>query len=99
MAADDGTATLLANEIVVTHQRVDSNIADSDLRWQVDVSSVTLQRTSNGASGTWTGTIDAPADGTPRRLVITEHEPALAGDPVPIRGVEVVHVDVVDLPA
>jgi hypothetical protein len=99
MAADDGTSGLLANEIVVTHQRVDSNIADSDLRWQVDVSSVTLQRISNGASGTWTGTIDAPAGGTPRRLVIAEHEPAFTGGDVPITGVEVVHVDVVDLPA
>ncbi len=68
MDADDGTAALLANEFVVTHQRADATIADTDLRWRVDVSEVALQRVANGAAGTWTGTIDAPADGSPRRL-------------------------------
>ena len=97
MSADDGSADLLTNEVVVTHQRVDSAIADKDLRWQVDVSAVRLQRVANGATTTWSGTIDAPDDGTPRRLVIAEHEPALTGDEVPIAGIEVVHIDVVDL--
>ena len=97
MSADDGSADLLTNEVVVTHQRVDSAIADKDLRWQVDVSAVRLQRVANGATTTWSGTIDAPDDGTPRRLVIAEHEPALTGDEVPTAGIEVVHIDVVDL--
>ena len=61
------------------------------------MSAVRLQRVANGATTTWSGTIDAPDDGTPRRLVIAEHEPALTGDEVPTAGIEVVHIDVVDL--
>ena len=97
MDADDGTATLLANEFLVTHQRVDATIADPELRWRVDVSKVALQRVANGAAGTWTGTIDAPDDGSPCRLVIEEHEPALVGGAVPVAGTEVVYTDVVEL--
>ncbi len=99
MTADDGTATVLTNKIVVTNQRADPSIADSDLRWQVDVSSVPLQHSAHGPVGTWTGTIAAPADGSPRRLVVTEHEPALTGSAVALVGTEAVHVEVVELPA
>ena len=99
MAADDGTADLLANEVAVTHQQIDATIADADLRWRIDVSTVTLQRLTSGAAGTWTGTIGVPADGTPRRLLIEEREPALVGGDVPITGSEVVYTDVVEFSA
>ena len=97
MSADDGTAALLANELVVTHQRVDATIVDPDLRWRVDVSTVALNRVANGAAGTWTGTIGAPADGSPRRLLIEELEPALVGTAVPVVGTEAVYTDAIEL--
>ena len=98
MSADDGTAALLANELVVTHQRVDATIVDPDLRWRVDVSTVALTRVANGAAGRWTGTIAAPADGSPRRLLIEELEPALVGTAVPVVGAEAVYTDAIELP-
>lgn len=97
MAADDGTGSLVANEFVIVHQRADPSIADADLRWQIDVSSVTLQRVGDGEAGRWTGTIAAPIDGGARRLVIEEREPALTGGDSPVVGSEVVYTDVVTL--
>ena len=92
------TCSIVANEFVVIHQRADPSIADVDLRWQIDVSSVTLQRVGDGEAGTWNGTIDAAPDGGPRRLVIEEREPALTGGDSPVVGSEVVYTDVVTLP-
>jgi hypothetical protein len=99
MDADDGAGALLVNEVEVTHQRADPDIADDLLRWQLDVESRTLLRSSDGSAATWTGAIDVPADGSPRRLVLTEREPALFGDGVPVVGSEVVYTEVVDVGA
>jgi hypothetical protein len=98
MTADDGTATLLANELVVTHQRADAAIVDADLRWRIDVSTAALPRVSTNGVSTWSATVAAPADGAPRRLVIEEREPALTGLVEPSVGGEVVYTDTVELP-
>ena len=98
MTADDGTATLLTNELVVVHQRADAAIADADLRWRIDVSTAELPRVSTNGVSTWSATIAAPADGTPRRLVIEEREPALTGLVDPAVGGEIVYTDTVELP-
>jgi hypothetical protein len=99
MAADDGTATLLANELVVVHQRADAAIADPDLRWRIDVSTAALPKVSTNGVSTWSATIAAPPDGTPRRLVIEEREPALTGLFAPTVGGEPVYTETVELPA
>jgi hypothetical protein len=99
MTADDGTATLLTNELVVVHQRADATVVDADLRWRIDVSTARLPRVSTNGVSTWSATIAAPADGAPRRLVIEEREPALTGLVDPTVGGETVYTETVELPA
>lgn len=98
MSTDDGTGGLLDNQFVVIHQRADPAITDPDLRWRIDVSAAPLPRIAVGALSVWSATIDVPADGDPRRLVVEEREPALTGGEIPVAGHEVVYTDVLTLP-
>jgi hypothetical protein len=99
MTAKSAGDDLEVNEVLVTHQRADERYSDDDLRWLIDVKTVSLARVANGAGSTWSGTIDAPSDGSPARLVIEEREPAFVGGSQPTLEREVVYTETVPLPA
>ena len=92
-------ATDAPNEVTVTVQEADLSIADPDLRWLSDTQTVTLDR-STGPEGTvWSGLVELPPSGLPRRLVIEELEPAPFGGEAPALAGSVVYTEVVELPA
>lgn len=98
MTATSTGDDLLVNEMVVTHQRADERFPDDDLRWLIDVKTVSLTRVANGSASIWSGKIDAPPDGSPARLVIEEREPAFVGGSKPVVDSEVVYTETVPLP-
>ena len=88
------------NEVTVTLQQADLNIADADLRWLTDLEVVVLQRsaTSDGTSS-WSGHVAVEESDTLQRFVIEESEPALFGGENPDLVGNVVYTEVVALAA
>jgi hypothetical protein len=85
------------NEVTVTLQQADPDIADADLRWLTDLKVVVLQRTAGPNETTWSGHVAVEESDTPQRFVIEESEPALFGGKNPDLVGNVIYTEVVEL--
>jgi hypothetical protein len=94
-------AAALARMVARLEQR-DVAIPDDLLGWRVvDGAEVVLTRALNGVTATWTGSLALPAaDGTARRLVITEEEHLAVDEQTPGQdglGARVVYTDILEV--
>jgi hypothetical protein len=88
------------NEVQVTVQEADPDIADDDLRWRDLGSPTVLARTGTEANASHSGVVTLPASSNPLRLFIEDREPRQE-DTGGATGPTLVtaYVEVVDLPA
>ena len=97
--ADKGSTVFAQNEVTVTLQQADLEIADADLRWLIDLKVIALQRTAGPDGTSWSGHVAVEEPDTLQRLVVEESEPALFGAENPDLVGNVVYTEVVALPA
>ena len=86
------------NEVTVTVQEADPDIADQDLRWITAIKTVTLARVAGPDGSSWSGQLSVTDSAIPQRVLIEESEPALFGGDRPSLTSHVVYSEVIVLP-
>ncbi|GJL53451.1 MAG: hypothetical protein NPIRA02_05830 [Nitrospirales bacterium] len=86
------------NEVAVTVQEADPDLADQDLRWITAINTATLARVAGPDGSSWSGQLSINNSTRPQRLLIEESEPALFGGEKPSLTSHVVYSEVMVLP-